>query len=155
VMIEGVAIANGIGFTSDRRTLYFAESVPGLIHAFDFDTTNGSLTRQRIFAAVDPRDGLPDGLTVDSEDYVWSARWDGGCVVRYAPDGSIDKKIDFPVPKVSSLTYGGPDFTDLYVTTAGGHQKDLDGPLAGSLFVIKDAGVGVPDSLSRIMVGAS
>jgi D-xylonolactonase len=152
VLIEGVGISNGIGFTTDRRTMYLSESKPGLIHAFDYDEVEGSIRNQRIFAEVPPDDGVPDGLTVDADNYVWSARWDGYCAVRYAPDGSIDRKISFPVPKVSSLIFGGPDFTDLYVTTAGGHQKHVDGPLAGSLFVVKNAGKGVPDYLSKVAI---
>jgi sugar lactone lactonase YvrE len=151
VVIEGVKIPNGIGFTGNKSTMYFCESAPGIIHAFDYHASTGTLTNQRQFATVDKTDGSPDGLTVDADDYVWSARWDGSCIVRYSPDGGIDLIIEFPVPKVSSLTFGGPNYRDLYITTAGGHQKNVDGPLAGTLFVIKGAGQGRPDYLSNIV----
>jgi D-xylonolactonase len=94
---------------------------------------------------------MPDGMTVDAAGYVWSARWDGSCLVRYAPDGTEERRIPFPVKKVSSATFGGDDYGDLYVTTAGGHRKESDGPLAGALFRLRIPGVrGVPEFLSRV-----
>jgi sugar lactone lactonase YvrE len=89
-------------------------------------------------------------MTMDAEGCVWSARWGGGCLVRYAPDGTELQRIRFPARKVSSATFGGPDLTDLYVTTAGGHQKDADGPGAGALFRVRPGVRGVPEFRSRI-----
>ena len=152
VLLDGVDISNGIGFSADQRTMYYSESNVGLIHAFDYDVGSGSLSNRRIFAQVARQDGLPDGLIVDADDNIWSARWDGWCIVKYSPDGAIIDRLDFPVPKVSSLTFGGPKLTDLYVTTAGGNQKEVDGPLAGALFVVRDAGLGAADYLSRIVL---
>jgi D-xylonolactonase len=89
-------------------------------------------------------------MTVDAEGYVWSARWDGGCLVRYAPDGSEERRITFPAKKVSSVTFGGPDYTDMYVTTAGGDKKAEEGPGAGALFRLRLGIQGVPEFRSRL-----
>ena len=72
-------------------------------------------------------EGGPDGMTVDAEGCVWSARWGGSCLVRYRPDGTEERSIEFPAKKVSSVIFGGPDYADIYVTTAGGDNKAEDG----------------------------
>jgi len=72
-----------------------------------------------------PDEGIPDGMTVDEDGGLWSARWDGGCLVRYEPDGTEVQRVDFPVRKVSAVTVGGPDYETAYVTTALG---PADGP---------------------------
>ena len=95
-------------------------------------------------------EGKPDGMTVDAEGYVWSARWNGGLLIRYALDGTEDRRIALPVPKVSSVTFGGPDYTDLYVTTAGGHDREHEGPLAGALFRLNLGIRGTAEFHSRI-----
>lgn len=95
-------------------------------------------------------EGGPDGMTVDAEGYVWSARWDGSRLVRYAPDGRQVLKIDFPVKKVSSVIFGGADYTDMYITTAGGDKKESDGEHAGALFHLNLNIRGVPEFFSRV-----
>ena len=95
-------------------------------------------------------DGLPDGMTVDAEGYIWSAHWDGSCVIRYAPDGREERRIHFPAKQVSSVTFGGADYTDLYVTTAGGTEKEKQGPGAGALFHVNPGIQGLPEFPSRI-----
>ena len=93
--------------------------------------------------------GNPDGSTIDAEGYMWNAQWDGWRLVRYAPDGQVDRVVDLPVQKPTSVMFGGPDLSTLYVTTA---IWDLDGaalaaqPLAGSLLAV-DVGVcGLPET---------
>jgi sugar lactone lactonase YvrE len=95
-------------------------------------------------------EGGPDGMTVDAEGYVWSARWGGSCLVRYTPEGVEERRIVFPAKKVSSLIFGGDDYADMYVTTAGGDHKDTDGPGAGALFRLKLGIRGVAEFPSRI-----
>jgi D-xylonolactonase len=89
-------------------------------------------------------------MTMDAEGCVWSARWGGSCLVRYSPDGTELQRIAFPARKVSSAIFGGPDLTDLYVTTAGGDQKDVDGPGAGALFRVRPGVKGLREFRSRI-----
>ena len=118
VVDEGIEIANGLGFSPDDRTLYFADSARRVIYAYDVEPATGALSRRRVFVKIPSEEGLPDGLTVDREGFVWCAQWYGGQVVRYDPDGRVERRIPMPVRQVSSVIFGGPDFTDLYITTA-------------------------------------
>ena len=140
IMLEGTQVANGLGFSPDLSTMYFTDSGTGEITAFDYDRETGDLSRGRVVASVETKDGLPDGMTVDSEGYLWSARWDGSCMVRMRPDGGIVARYEFPVKKVSSLTFGGETCEDIYVTSAGGDDPAQNGDLAGALFVL-NAGI--------------
>jgi D-xylono/L-arabinono-1,4-lactonase len=152
-ILDGIAIPNGMGFTPDRKKLYFTESDRRLIHLLDYDEESGSLSNSRIFAQIPDGEGVPDGLTVDEKGHVWSGRWDGGCLVRYKPNGVEDRRIRFPARKVTAVTFGGPDYSDMYVTTAFGHKKANDGPGAGALFRLRLGIRGVPEFLSRISAG--
>jgi D-xylonolactonase len=141
-----------MGFTPDLRQLYYTDTATRDISLFDYDAETGAISGRRPFVYVEdaPGEGAPDGMTIDAEGCVWSARWGGGCLVRYAPDGTELQRIAFPARKVSSATFGGPDPTDLYVTTAGGHQKDVDGPGAGALFRVRPGVRGIREFRSRI-----
>jgi D-xylonolactonase len=154
-LLEGIGCSNGLGFSPDRRLLYYTDSIPQEIYAFDYDAASGAITNRRLFARVPPGGGLPDGLTVDAEGGVWSALWGGACVVRYAPDGREDRRIKFPALCVSSLTFGGADYADLYVTTAGGQDRAQFGAGAGALFRVRPGVRGVPEFASRISLQAS
>ena len=95
-------------------------------------------------------EGGPDGMTVDADGFVWVAKWDGGCLIRFRPDGTEDQRIAFPAKQVSCPTFGGDDYTDLYVTTAGGHNRAANGPGAGCLYRIRAGFRGVPEFQSRV-----
>lgn len=149
-LIEGVTVSNGLGFTPDRRGLYFTDTMKRTITHFDFDAATGDIANGRIFLDTNGEEGLPDGMTVDAEGYIWSARWDGGVLVRYAPDGREAMRVAFPARKVSSAVFGGEDYRDLYVTTAGGQDKAANGPGAGALFRLRPGVGGVPEFRSRV-----
>lgn len=149
-LFDGVDIPNGLGFTGDCETVYFTESEEHVIYRFDYDEATGILSNRRVFVDFSNEDGVPDGLTVDAEGYVWSARWDGGCVVRYAPDGTEKRRIDLPAQKVSSVTFGGTNYNDLYVTTGGGYDKETEGRGAGALFRLDVNVSGRPEYRSTI-----
>lgn len=149
-LIEGVTVSNGLGFTPDRRGLYFTDTHKLTITLFDFDAATGAIVNGRTFLDTRGEEGLPDGMTVDAEGYVWSARWDGGVLVRYAPDGREVARVAFPARKVSSAVFGGEDYRDLYVTTAGGQDKAANGPGAGALFRLRPGVGGVPEFRSRV-----
>jgi D-xylonolactonase len=151
-LLDGIGTSNGMGFTPDRQRMYYTDSAKREIYVFDYDQDTGDITNQQLFIKTPEGEGFPDGLTVDVEGYVWSARWDGGCLVRYAPDGSEDLRSDFPARKVSSVTFGGADYTDIYVTTAGGDDKPQEGPGAGGLFRLNLGFQGVPEFPSRIVL---
>ena len=148
---EGTKTSNGMGFSPDRKTFYFTDTGPGEIYAFDYERETGGITNQRLLIKIDRSvGGGPDGMTVDSDGNIWSTRWDGSCIVKYSPDGEEIARILFPVKKVSSITFGGDDYRDAYVTTAGGQDKPNNGELAGALFRLRIGVQGVPEFLSRI-----
>jgi sugar lactone lactonase YvrE len=118
ILDEGFHLSNGLGFSPDARTLYFTDSVARRIFAYDYDVGTGVTSNRRTFVAVPTTEGLPDGLTVDAEGFVWSAQWYGQRVVRYDPDGRPERYIDTPAKQTSSLAFGGPDLTDIFITSA-------------------------------------
>lgn len=141
-------ICNTFAWSPDDRTLYFADTPVG-IYAYDFDPTEGAISNRRMFAKTDGH-GYPDGSTIDREGFLWNARWDGGCVIRWAPDGRIDRIVQLPCDRVTSCCFGGASLDVLYVTTVryGLSEAQLAGQAqAGGIFAI-DAGVrGLPDGL--------
>jgi len=152
-LLEGIGTSNGLGFTPDRRRMYYTDSRKREIYLFDYDQASGAISNQRVFVRTPEGEGVPDGMTVDAEGYVWSARWDSGCLVRYAPDGREVLRIPFPAKKVSSVTFGGKDYSDIYVTTAGGNRKAEEGAGAGALFRLRLGIQGVPEFPSRVRLG--
>jgi D-xylonolactonase len=149
-LLDDIGCSNGMGFTPDRKQLYYTDSRRREIYLFDYDRDTGAIANQRAFVRTPEGEGIPDGMTVDAEGYVWSARWDGGCLVRYAPDGTEERRIHFAAKKVSSVTFGGSDCTDIYVTTAGGQDKTEEGEGAGALFRINMGVQGVPEFRSKV-----
>jgi len=99
---------------------------------------------------VSTEGGLPDGMTVDSYGFVWSAQAFDHTVVRYTPDGDEDRRIKFPVGFVTSVTFGGNDYETLYVTSGGGGDKKQYGKDAGALFRLDPPVEGLPEFQSRI-----
>jgi sugar lactone lactonase YvrE len=154
-ILDDVGTSNGMGFAPDGKQMYYTDTRQREIYLFDYDRASGGIDNRRVFVRVpsgeeSPGEGGPDGMTVDAEGYVWSARWGGSRLVRYAPDGQEVQRVFFPAIKVSSVIFGGPDYTDMYVTTAGGHQKEIDGPGAGALFRLNLGIKGVPEFYSRV-----
>jgi len=150
VVAEGVGTSNGLGFTPDRKGLYHTDSRTKEIYLYDYDEATGAISNRRVWLKVPDGQGVPDGMTVDAEGCVWDARWDGGCLVRIAPDGTELLRIPLPARKVSSVVFGGEDYTDLYVTTAGGGNKAQEGQGAGALFRLRLGIQGVPEFPSRL-----
>ena len=138
-LINDVRISNSIAFSPDGTLMYFADTPNRRIDVFDYDGESGTPSNRRVFVQLGSDAGYPDGSTVDAEGYLWNAEWDGGRVVRYNPNGSIDRIVQIPVPLVTCCAFGGPDLTQLYVTTARVTLDDdtlKNAPLSGSLFVI-------------------
>lgn len=150
MVLEDIGCSNGMGFTPDRQQMYYTDTRRYEIYLFDYHQESGEIANRRLFAHVPEGEGGPDGMTVDAQGYVWSARWGGGCLVRYAPAGALVERIAFPARKVSSVTFGGPDYTDMFVTTAGGDNKEEEGQGAGGLFHLNLGIRGVPEFYSRV-----
>lgn len=147
---SGIICSNGPCWSPDDRTFYFADTWTGEIWAYDYDIDTGAATNRRTFVRVDTsKGGAADGSTVDAEGYLWNALVYDGRLVRYAPDGSVDRIIDMPVKKITSVMFGGPKLDTLYVTSMAKPPLPRfpgDGVLRGSLFAISGLGVtGVPE----------
>jgi len=153
-VVPDVLASNGLGFSPDREYLYYTDTNAYEIYRFSYDETTGRLSDRELFARVaEDGPGKPDGMVVDGTGDVWSARWNGYCLVRYRPDGSERARYDFPVRKVTSLTFGGPDYGTAYVTTARRNtdsaQLDPE-PEAGATFGLEPAVDGFEPFRSRI-----
>jgi len=118
-MAGGVVASNGIAFSPDNCVLYYADSRGPVIWAFDLDVTGG-LSNRRLFATVPAGEGMPDGAAVDAEGCYWSARFAGRRIVRYRPDGRVDREIPMPVTNATMMAFGGADYRTLYITTGRG-----------------------------------
>jgi L-arabinonolactonase len=113
-----VAIANSICFSPDGRTMYYCDSATREICCCDYDTVSGAVSNLRVFAPGDAAPGDPDGSAIDAEGYLWSTRWGGGQVVRFAPDGRVDRTLQLPALQPTCPAFGGPKLDVLYVTSA-------------------------------------
>jgi sugar lactone lactonase YvrE len=136
----GYATANGIGFSPDGKTVYVADQRHRQIIVLDYDTVTGTTSNRRIFACLPEGEGMPDGLIVDAEGFIWNGHWDGWRLTRYAPDGKIERQIRFPVQHVISFAFGGQELDELFVTTASwgfGDEERKQQSWAGDLFRLK------------------
>ena len=136
----GYATANGLGVSPDGRTVYVTDMRHNQIMALDYDTIKGTVSNRRLFARVPDEDGMPDGLIVDADGFIWSGHWAGWKLTRYDPDGKIERQIRFPVQHVISFAFGSKDLDQLFVTTAWWGFTEADRqqqPWAGDLFQVQ------------------
>lgn len=137
VMLEGVTVSNGLGWSPDDRSFYYIDSLTYSVRVFDFDPVYGEITNGREFCAFGPDTGLPDGLSVDGHGGVWVAHFGAGTITRHDPSGQQIAEHHLPVPNVTSLAFGGPDGTDVLVTTGKYKMTDAEWahcPTAGDIF---------------------
>jgi len=142
VLASGVRIANSIAFSPDGRRMYFTDTPQKRIRLYDYDLDSGLLSGERVFATIEGP-GFPDGSTVDADGCLWNAEWAGGRVVRFAPDGRVDRVLPLPASQVTCCAFGGAHLDRLFVTTArtGLAPSALAAePHAGALFAF-DVGV--------------
>jgi L-arabinonolactonase len=147
-MDRGFTISNGLAWSPDQRTMYFTDTPARTIYAYDFDATAGQIANRRVFVRFDERPGRPDGCTVDAEGFLWTARVDGWCVDRYAPDGRLDHCVELPVQRPTCVSFGGEALDTLYVTTStlGLAEEELARqPLAGGLFAVRAGVTGIAE----------
>jgi L-arabinonolactonase len=146
-MAGGIGISNGPAWSPDDLVFYFADSRRRLIYAYDFDLATGAIANRRVFADCSHEPFEPDGATIDEEGCLWSAQWNGWRIVRYTPDGGVDRIVEMPVQRPTSCMFGGPNLGTLYVTSAriGLTDEELAAqPQAGGVFAL-DVGVrGLP-----------
>lgn len=158
VVDDGLHLGNGMGFSPDYATFYLTDSILRTIYAYDYDIKRGETKNKRIFIQLSQDDGLPDGLTVDKEGYLWIACYFGGKIQRYDPEGKLEREIKLPASQPTSLTFGGKEYNEIFITTAA---QDWRSPLApphhnyeahrgGSIYHIVQDIEGRPENCARI-----
>jgi sugar lactone lactonase YvrE len=144
--IEGIAITNGPCVSPDGRILYFVDTLGGTIEAADIHA-DGSLGPRRAFVRIDPKEGHPDGPTIDSEGCVWIGLYAGWEARRYSPEGELVGRVRFPVSNITKIAFGGDDLRTVYATTARQLLKPeqiAKQPQIGDLFEFRVDVPGVP-----------
>jgi len=153
---DGVSISNGLAWSPDGRTMFWADTQFNILYAFDFEPDSGELSRRRelrrftIEVPGQPRDdylGRPDGAAVDSEGCYWVAMYDGQRVLRLSPDGEILRQVHLPVRCPTMPAFGGHDLKTLYITTARERRPAAElaaQPLAGCVFSLEVEVAGLP-----------
>lgn len=148
---RNIGISNTLAWSPDCRHFYFADTLANVIRIYDYDKETGTISGERSFFTNFPR-GLPDGSVLDEEGFLWNCRFYGSCIVRIAPDGTVDMTLEMPVSNITTCTFGGPEGTTLYVTTAA-----MDAPaserLAGGLFAISTDVRGQKENRFRVFGG--
>ena len=153
---EGIICTNGPCWSPDDRTFYLADTFQGEYWAYDYDVEHGTLSNKRVFASFRDDPGVADGSTVDEEGCLWNAQLISGDLVRYAPDGRIERRIGLPVRNITSVMFGGEKLDEIFVTSMARVKhpavhdlfaKEIKPQfLAGSLFRITGLGIrGVPE----------
>jgi len=146
---SGYIVGNGFGWNLKGTRMYFTDSEEGKIYTWSFDSAYGELGERTLFVSVASDLGLPDGLCVDAEEHVWSAHWDGARITRYHPDGTVERTVSLPVPRPTSLAFGGNNFSTLFITTAR-HQLSeeqlREAPLSGAILSINCEVPGLPSA---------
>lgn len=144
-VLDGLTIGNGLAWSADDRTLYFIDSMSRGIDAYEFDAASGQLGAQRRLVSIPAEKGIPDGMTIDTDGCLWVALFGGWGVLRYDPDGNLDREIRLPVANVTCPTFGGSDLGDLYITTTReglSESERAEQPLAGAVFRVRPGATG-------------
>uniref|UniRef100_A0A3B5PSA3 Regucalcin n=1 Tax=Xiphophorus maculatus TaxID=8083 RepID=A0A3B5PSA3_XIPMA len=140
-----VDISNGMDWTADLKTLFYIDSLAMSVDAFDYDSASGNLGNRRVVYRLEEGEGVPDGMTLDANDRLWVACYNGGRVLNIDPaTGKRLQTVSLPATKTTSCCFGGPDYSDLYVTSAslGLDQSELQKqPAAGNTFRVTGLGV--------------
>jgi sugar lactone lactonase YvrE len=147
-LLSGVGLSNGLDWSADRGTFYYADSRSGGVDAFTCDPETGALGERRRFVTVEA--GVPDGLALDADGCPWLAVFDAGEVRRYTPAGDLDTVITLPVRQPTSVAFGGDDLATLYITTARENLTPAQvaaQPHAGDIFACTPGAVGRPPNL--------
>jgi L-arabinonolactonase len=145
---EDFTVPNGFAFSPDDRCMYLADSKLSTIYVYDYDRAAGDVRNRRAFAQ--PPAGNPDGATIDAQGYLWSACIGGFALARYAPDGSLNRIVELPVERPTSVMFGGPDLKTLYVTTATrgfSPEQRAAQPLSGAVLALDVDVPGLPEPL--------
>ncbi len=147
-------VFNGPAFSPDGRRIYFTDSPSKTIHTAGYDPASGELGRREVFATLPASSGYPDGMTVDAEGGLWNAEWDGWQITRYHANGDKDRSIALPVPRPTSLTFGGETLDRLFITTARSRLSEAElaeSPLSGAVFTHSPGEPGLAEAKARFI----
>lgn len=147
IMETGLTISNGLGWSPDQKTFYLTDSEQQKIYAYDFNAVTGNISNRRVIVNLTGESFYPDGLTIDSKGNIWSAMWDGWCVIRFNPAGEEILRVQLPVKCPTNCTFGGEELKSLYITTAsvGLSQEDIEKSFySGDLFCLQTDIPGLP-----------
>jgi len=147
VMLDGLTISNGLGWSPDGGTMYLIDTIPGVVYAFAFDGERGTISDARVLIDMHDDDGAPDGMTVDAAGDLWVAIWGAGQVHRYSPDGLLSQVLHVPAVQTTSCAFAGPGLGWLYVTTATEDWTDQQRrahPAAGLVYRFDTEATGRP-----------
>jgi sugar lactone lactonase YvrE len=142
---KGLGIPNTIAWSPDRRTFYFGDSTANAIYSCVYDELTGVISGERALIAGFLQ-GSPDGSAIDAQGYLWNARYGGGCLIRVAPDGHVDRIVSVPTLNPTTCTFGGPGLRTLYITSARSADR-----LSGSVFAMEMAVGGLPDGRFQLL----
>ncbi|PMU86544.1 MULTISPECIES: SMP-30/gluconolactonase/LRE family protein [Pseudomonas] len=131
-LLHGLGIPNTLLWSDDGRQVHFGDSLDGTLYRHAIQA-NGQLDPAQPWFGPHGRGG-PDGSAMDSQGYIWNARWNGSCLLRLTPDGEVDRIVELPVSRPTSCVFGGPDLTTLYITSAA---SPLEHPLDGAVLAIE------------------
>ncbi len=147
-MVEGVAVSNGIVWSSDQSTLYYIDTFTREVAAYDYDVASGDISNRRVAVLIEEELGFPDGMSIDENGMLWIAHWGGAAVRQWDPlSGKLLQSLSVPARHVTACAFGGENLRDLYITTAtSGFSKEdlLIQPRAGNLFMYETEVAGVP-----------
>jgi sugar lactone lactonase YvrE len=149
--IHGIAITNGPAISPDGRLLYAVDTLKGTIDCAEIHN-DGTLGERQAFVRIDPKDGHPDGPTIDSNGYLWISLYGGWEIRRYSPGGDLVERIRFPVANITKIAFGGHDLRTVYATTARQMLSEEDiakQPQIGDLFELRVDVPGIPCPLVR------
>lgn len=150
-MLSGVTTSNGLAWSADQKKLFYIDTGTGNVSVFAYDAESGDIGHRRKLISIPSNEGKPDGMTIDEAGMLWVAHWGGGRVSRWNPkDGKRIASLEIPAPNVTSCTFGGSHFDELYITTARGPLSDdqLEKyPQAGGLFRAKPGVRGLRQSV--------
>jgi sugar lactone lactonase YvrE len=148
-IVRSVTQSNGIAWSPSGSRMYFIDSATQGVDVFDYDAGTGSVSNRKRLVTIERAQGVPDGMTADSEGNLWVACFGGAAVRCFSPAGVQLGEILFPVTQVTSCAFGGPGLTDLYVTSAAyrlSAEQLKEEPHAGATFVCRPGVVGMPAS---------
>jgi sugar lactone lactonase YvrE len=143
---SGLVTQNGLAWSPDGRTMYLSDSHPTrrTVWAYDYDVDAGIPHNRRVFADMSAMVGRPDGAAMDSDGCYWVAGNDGGSLLRFTPEGRLDRELALPFPKPSMPCFGGPQLDTMLVTSIPGPGQQ-DDPLAGAVMLVRPGAQGVPE----------